>query len=549
MEEKEITMNDTVVEEYAVSEKPNKEKKPKKIKEKLLKNTRLAKKGWYSVAVIAAVLAVIILLNVLLGVLGNRVNIELDISKDKSNTISEENLEYIKNIESDIYVYFTASEDNYASAAANTLYSSYYISDDYSDYYAQTITLAKKYHEYNSKISIEFIDMYSDSEYSAIKTKYSNESISYGDIIVSDTPYTDSENTGRYKILEIDDVYDIAEDSSSSYYSYYSSYTLNGNNIETALTSGMVYVLGNDSKVAGIVTGHTNVDVSTYLSAYASLLDDNNIEVIAISDSLISSIDETVDLLVLMAPTIDFTDNEISLIADFLDNDGKYGKGLVFFGSSECPYLENLYSFIAEWGIEIYEGKLYETDSSLCSAGDPFNFNSTYYGYYPLQSGDNLPVMVSENLPDDISAGALGSTQGSEVVAPLSASTTWTDYNDSDKDTFATIAMSKKTGTDSNGDEITSIISVFSSLDFVTSEAAEQSGIYNKDLTLAISESSIQAEDTGISFVSKSITDESFSASVTDASSALMQTLFMFLLPIVMIACGIIVYVNRRKSK
>ena len=74
--------------ETPVAEKPKKGKKAKRIK-----NQALLKRGGYAVAITAAVMVGIIVLNVLLGVLAKRVPLEFDMTLDKKNSMSQENVE------------------------------------------------------------------------------------------------------------------------------------------------------------------------------------------------------------------------------------------------------------------------------------------------------------------------------------------------------------------------------------------------------------------------------------------------------------------------
>ena len=65
-------------------------------KRKHIKNQFLFKRGAYSVAITAIVLVGIIILNVLVSALNNRFLLEYDMTSNKVNTISEDNIEYIK---------------------------------------------------------------------------------------------------------------------------------------------------------------------------------------------------------------------------------------------------------------------------------------------------------------------------------------------------------------------------------------------------------------------------------------------------------------------
>ena len=88
----------------------------------------------------------------------------------------------------------------------------------------------------------------------------------------------------------------------------------------------------------------------------------------------------------------------------------------------------------------------------------------------------------------------------------------------------------------------------FSSIEFLQSAYNEQSAVSNKNMTLAAAERAVGAGDTGISFVSKTITNESFADSVTQSSASAVRIIFMFILPIACIAVGIYIFIRRKNA-
>ena len=145
MEENKVTIEETASEEI---KKPSKQKKPRR-----LKNQALFKNGSYSVAITALVVAGIIVLNILVGALSTRVTLDFDLTAEKVNSMTEENIEFLKSIKEDVNVTVCANETDYAS------YMSYYaqnygVSDANTEYFTQTVNLINKYNKYNKKICI-----------------------------------------------------------------------------------------------------------------------------------------------------------------------------------------------------------------------------------------------------------------------------------------------------------------------------------------------------------------------------------------------------------
>lgn len=523
--------------------KAKKEKKPKK-----LKNQALLRKGGFSVAITAAVLAGIILLNVLVGALSKRFVLEFDMSAEKENSMSEENIDYLKNLDTEVEIIVCATpedyEGGYMSYYAQNLYG---VTSDATDYYKQTIKLLDKYPAYNDKISLRYIDT-QDSKFTEISSKYSNEKLSYGDIIVSCT----KNGTERYKIIGFTDIYKLDEDSTYASYGYTTN-TVSGNNIETAVTSAIAYVTSNKTKKAALVTGHSKDD---YTETYQTLLKDNNYEVTEISDSIIGSISNEYDAVIIAAPTTDFISSELDAISSFLENDGKLGKGLIFFADATAPYLTNLYDFLEQWGIAVGEGILFETNSQNYMPDDPMTLGS-----YPTSSdnditkgmnlcitGYNVPITAAFDTEGLITVTSLMSTPESVVAAPVGTSAGWTGADDYTKQSYSTAIQAEMLDYDDDNNEISSYVFAFSSIEFIQSEYNEQPSVANKNITLAAAERAVGAEDTGISFISKTITNESYSDSVTDSSAGIIRILFMFILPIACIALGIYIFIRRKNA-
>lgn len=544
--------NVDAVENKAADATPETDKKGKKVKKekkpKKLKNQALLRKGSFSVAITAAVLAGIILLNVLVGALSKRFVLEFDMSAEKENSMSEENIDYLKNLDAEVQITVCATpedyEGGYMSYYAQNLYG---VTSDATDYYKQTIKLLDKYPAYNDKISLRYIDT-QDSKFTEISSKYSNEKLSYGDIIVSCT----KNGSERYKIVGFSDVYNLSEDSTYAAYGYTTS-TVGGNNVETAVTSAIAYVTSNKTKKAALITGHSKND---YTSDYQTLLKENNYEITVISDSMIGSISDEYDAVIIAAPTTDFLGSELDAISAFLENDGKLGKGLIFFADAAAPYLPNLSDFLEQWGIAVGEGILFETNSQNYMPDDPMTM-----GTYPTSSdnditsgmnlcitGYNVPITAAFESEGNITVTSLMSTPESVVAAPVGTAASWTGADDYTKQSYSSVIQAEMSDYDDDNNEISSYVLAFSSIEFIQSEYNEQPSVANKNITLAAAERAVGAEDTGISFISKTITNESYSDSVTDSSAGIIRILFMFILPIACIALGIYIFIRRKNA-
>ena len=515
-----------------------------------LRSQFLIKKGGYSLAITALVLAALIILNWLVSTLSDRFHLEYDISPDKINSMDSDNIKYIESIEDEVVVTVCSAKDTYASNMDSYAESYYGISDGHK-YYENTVTLLDKYRSYSKKIKIEYIDPQS-VEFTAVSQEYPNINLVYGDVIVS----CEKNGNKRYKRLDFSDIYSLYTDETYSAYGYTVS-SITGNNIESALTSAIAYCISQKTSTAMVLTGHSSTD---YSSGYVELLKANNFEVDVFADNVINDIPDSYDIVVIMAPTGDFLDDEIKALESFLDSGKGASKGIMYFADPTSPSLPNLEGFLSQWGIDIEEGLLFETYSGN-TMGDPVTM-----GMYPNSSeneqdefdssiisdidfcltGYNVPLKTGTPTDSLVKVNAVMNTLETVVVAPVGASASWDGYTDSDKAQYQSVIESKKLYYNAENEPITSYIYAFGSVEYIQSEWAENSRVSNKNLVLACTERASGSDNGGMQFVTKKITNESYSDSVTESSTRVIRIIFMFIIPILTVAAGIFVYIRRR---
>ena len=548
-ENKNLTPETAENTETAVNPNENKPKAEKKAKRpKKLKNQAILRKGGFSIAITAAVLAGIIVLNVLVSALSKRFVLEYDMTPQKENSMSDENIEYLKGLDTEVEIIVCATPDDYEGGYMGYYAKSLYnVSEDATDYYKQTIKLLDKYPVYNDKITLRYVDT-QGTEFTEISTKYSKEKLYYGDIIVSCT----KNGSERYKVIGYEDIYYLSQDTTYSAYGYTMN-TVDGNNVETVVTSAIAYVTSDKTKRVAVIKGHSRTD---YTEDYVTLLKENNYEVTELTEGMVGSISNEYDAVVIAAPNTDFLGSELDALSEFLENDGKLGKGLIFFADAAAPYLPNLSDFLEQWGIAVGEGILFETNSQNYMPDDP-----TTMGTYPTDSenditkgmqlcitGYNVPITEAYDAEGLITVTSLMSTPESVVAAPVGTDAAWTGADDYTKMSYSSVIQSEMMNYDENNNEISSYVFAFSSVEFIKSDYNEQSSVANKNITLAAAERAVGAENTGVSFVSKTIADESYSDSVTDASLRTVRIVFMFVLPIACIALGIYIFIRRKNA-
>ena len=523
----------------------------RKFKSDKLKNEALLRRGGYSLVITAVVLVGVILFNLLVGALADRFNLEFDMTTDKKNSISEENIEYIESIDADVHVTVIGVKEDFPSAMlyyAQKIHGIVQSGAD-QDYYEQTVNLIAKYNDYNDKIAVKYVDPQS-TEFTAITSNYSSYTLNYGDILVTSM----ASGKERVKLLTFNDIYATTEDSSYASYGY-TAYTLSANRLESALTSAIAYVTSSDSKKVAILSGHSAND---YTEAYRDLLTANNYDITDISDKIITKISDEIDAIIICSPTIDFTGVELDAIADYLENGGNMGKGLLFYADASCPSLPNFYSFLQQWGISVGEGLLFETYSSNHISGEPSTM-----GIFPAELEDdditgnltyaitnyNVPMNVCETATTERTSTALMQTLETTVIAPVGAASTWADYTDDDKKQFDCVIQAVESDYDSDNNRLTSYVMAFSSIEFVQSTWASYNDLCNQDIVMACTDRAAHVGDTSKTFTAKVITNESFYTEINETNTNVVTTIFMFIVPIAVIAAGIVIFVRRRNAQ
>lgn len=511
-------------------------------------NMAALRHGGYATAVIAIAIAAVIIINGVMSVISDRGYLKFDLTSTAENSISEENLEFIKGVSAPVKITVLSTESGYTGGGMAN-YAKYYMNVvDESNYYAQTVTLLKKYAEYNKNITVEFVD-YSSTQSADIAKKYSD--AFYGDIYIE---HTDESGNTRSRLVTYDDIYTYSDETGYAQQGY-ASYYVDGNNIETAVTSAIHTLTSGEVKKLGVITTHTTG--KGYKDLYENSLKLNGFEITEISDAVVTSISDEMDTLLICEPSSDFLPGELTAINNWLKNDGNYGKSLLFFPGTSMAGLDNLKEFMAEWGIKYSDGLLYQTNENYHMTGDP-----TTMAVFASQSDisdDIVPTtnnysIVGYNMPMETAFESyasrtpyvVASTNDAVTVAPANMPDNWKPSSDAKLKSYANLIVTKESAFVDNA-EIKSFVAAFSSIEFIYSDWARESGLQNLDFAVnaALYTAGMESE---ITFVPKTITTESFASSVTEAGTRAINIIFVVVLPVAVIAAGIVVWVRRKRQ-
>ncbi len=485
------------------------------------KNEVIKKLKYGSLSIVATVIGIIaiVLVNVLVEAVSVKFPISIDTSSQKYFELSDESIEYIKSI--DDY----ELELNFIGTKQTLLNDKYYY---------LIVNLAEKYLTYMDNLKINYIDLDATPNFAS---KFDNAELVDGDAILS--------CGDRYRHLTSGDfIIDTAEQSSTGEEAD-PEYALNA---EYALTTAMMVVTASDNPKAAFVNGHGEAEVENL----SDLLVSNGFTVT--NQSLMAEFDKDINILVVAAPTKDYSEDELKKLDDFLYNDGKRGKNIFYIADHSQPRLPNLEAFLADWGFKISEGAVYESedaytnpalnslkfiDANITLSAALAKFNA--YGYYgrPTKIADVLDVNMENSIVlqhmDTSKVGTVGA--GGNFV------------KDDSEEAYPYVAMSYTSlETYSSDFSIVSSNVLFAdSLGFF--EGDEMLSLFNRNLTAnadvtMAAVDHILGRENNLYIPAKNLTEATLSLSLQTAD--IIGAVATIGIPVVLLVICLVVYVRRR---
>ena len=483
--------------------------------------------GSVATAFSAGFVAVVALLNILVGILGDRFpSINLDLTKAGSNTLSEESLKVVDSVEIPTEVYVLATQEQ---VQGDQLYS------DQGIRYSQVGTLLAKIAERNSRIKVEYLDLDKNPTFAA---DYKNDNLTTGDVVVK----TDK----RYRVLAYTDLFNIQYSSDYTSQQVYS-------NVEGSLDSALTAVVSDKLPVVAFDNGHSE---QQDMSAYEKVLQSNSFETKDFN-LLTDAIPENTQMIVLGCPTRDYTDDEIKKLSDFLSSQSLAADRslMVTFSPSQAD-LPKLSGFLQEWGIQVPEAVVAESDQSKYLGDNPANILSYVQSSLTLrQTSDGIPYdygyfVTPQARPIDLTFDTKGTrqtyalTKSSDSCFVVDNDTKSTD--DLPKAASNTAALSQDTVTSGDKTYKANVIAMGSSalfMDGIVNSDAFGNGTYTVDLAK-------YATGTADSSLNVNITAKPLNASDITMTSQLSTFfgvgVFIFLIPLLVAVFGIVVFYKRR---
>ena len=494
------------------------------MKNNIFKNRRF-RHGTLATVMTIVFIAAVVLVNVIATILLEKFPLNIDLTKNQSFQMADDSKDFLRSVDRDVSIKVFAQEEAFSS------------SGDF--YYVQALNTMKQCTQYNSKISLEFIDLEKNPQYG--QGEYTDANITTGSIIV--------ESDLRYKSLTVDDFFEYNYDN----YYYTQSVDITESHAESALMSAIMYVTEADPVEIVVLTNNSPVGAA----GLQDLLTQNNYSFTEIN-LLTQDIPADADVVLIAAPKVDYTTAEIEKLEKFLNNDGKYSKKLVYLASYQQQSLPVLEGYLSnDWGLEIGSGIVYETDTAnqylAYMYGGYLGGQSLTGNMFADDLDQSLHVLVPFARPitlefpesdSTITNTALITTTETCVLQPADADENW-DPNSEEKKSFTTAAASTRLkyeqGTNA---ELTSTVVVIGSTDFFTSSFLSSQTVLNGDFTVQMFNDLSGKEENTLNIVPKTANTDTLD--ITQSTVNVVMILFVIIVPIAVFATGLVIWLKRR---
>lgn len=534
VEEAAETAEDTAETTEETEEAPEKKKKEKPVKkedrEKAQKraiNRRKLKYGSVAAAITVIVIAVVVIINVVFDMASEKINMSIDLTSNSNFEISQQTIDYLATVNEPVSIVCLSDELTFQTAS--------YI------YYKQAYEVLKKYSFYNDKVTLTFVDMVKDPTYAdRYKSVYKGDISQYSIVVESDK---------RIKVLGIQDLYNTE---TRFDYSTFQSYDVPvSSKAEQELTSAIMYVTDPDPIKAVIFNSTTE---GTSYDNLQSLLISNGYEV-SETDPLSGEIPEDTDVVVINAPLNDYDEYTVDMLYDFLDNGGSLGKNLIYIADISQKDTNNIDAFLAEWGIKVESGIVGQQDANYLQSQNNFvikNYISEndYSGNVPQPA---LPVVDYYSRPITL---LFDSKDTRSTVSLLATTETGFAYTEEMSKALEngerpeiissvqnTMALGRKYIFDKDNNMIFSNVLVIGSSETLDESYTSKTFYNNGDYFISIL-NTMTGKNSGISIVAKDLSSPEINVDQSDVNKYF--TLFIVVIPVAVLAIGVIVFIKRR---
>lgn len=491
----------------------------KKTKQRRSINTRSLKHGSISAAFTAIFIAAVVVVNVIAAVISDRFGAAADLTGGGLYTLDEVTKLYLaEELKSEVTVTVLNSEQVFEQNTATR----------------QVSEILKKMEIANSNVKLEYLSLDQNPNY---VSRFTGETLDTDYIVI------ESKKTGRHRIITPVDYFGLTTDELLSYYYYYgyvAQYL-----IEQEAVGAMMYVSDENPVRVAFTEGYGEADYS----ALKSLLEKNGYSVETVNLMAASDIDPGIDFVIVHAPLIDIGKEQLAKLDKFLDNNGEYGRNVIYFASISQPKTPNIDEFLGDWSISVGFYDVWQMDpnyliSSLTPYAHRLQINSSkytteIYGSPLYTLGANMrPIFLENDGRADTSI--LLKTYDRAFLYPLDDSEAEDfDINTARQGVFNEVAAASKTSADGALSRVIAVGSeTFSQRDLMSYTNGNNGEFF------VILFNYVSGKTTGIVIQPKTPINVRFEMTAKTANA--LAVVLCVVIPVCIIVIGITVWIRRR---
>lgn len=462
------------------------------------------KLGVFSAGYVAVAIALTVVVNLFVSELPSTY-MELDMTSSKLYSLTDETKDFLKSLEKDVTIYAITSEKSADTTVAETL---------------------KRYEDFSDHIWVEYKD---PAVSPTFYQQYTDENISLGTLIVT-----------CGEVSKVIDAYDLFE-STVDYNTY--SQQITGYDGEGQITSAIQYVTNENMPVIYQITGHGETELS---GGFLKAVEKANVTIKSVNLLETDTVPKDAQALIINGPASDFSKDDADKVIAYL-NEG--GNVLVTANYEADSEMTNFKSILAECGMELVEGVVAEGDSSHYYQNPFYLLPEVAYSDYTASVGQNYvfaPFVSGITFPEsseDVTYTALLSASEQAVSKTNTAAAETFSYEEGDIQGPFTIAVAAEKKAD---EETAGRFVVYGSNQIFSDSADQMVSGSNSGMFADILSKFVNTD--GMSTIVIPVKSyENTQLTVPAFTGRLMGLCIMLLLPVLLLAAGIVIWMRRRK--
>jgi len=266
-------------------------------------------------------------------------------------------------------------------------------------------------------------------------------------------------------------------------------------------------------------------------------------------------IPDEVQMVIIGAPEYDLTLNQLDQLADFLTNNGRYGKTLMVLTTPYMQEMPNLTTLLSEWGMELQRATVYEGDASRVLPMQTADiFNATYMNSeYITDRITTSETVVEGPLNIEIAGQTVGNivingllcSSSAGYVSPVGQVFNPSDYTSADGALRYIMAQASLYGEGEAGTTLRSDI-IVGPASLCSPDYFGASLVYsNFPLMMGICNQRCGMANENLNIASKTLTSTDFS--IKTEPLVAITVIFSYVVPLIIAAIGVVVCIRRRR--